>query len=579
MLMLQCKNVKKDFGIHEVLKAVNLDLEEGERVGLVGKNGAGKTTLANILYGTLKPDDGQVSWHRRDVQIGYLRQSVFYTSSILHGLYQDQDVSAQLQDFLHTASELGTEKVYEWEDERFAALSGGEKTKLALAQIWSTKPDLLILDEPTNHLDFKGVQWLIDELAGYPGTILVISHNRYFLDQAVNRILEVENGMINEYRGNYTFYRNEKRKRYEDQLHAYEVQEKYKEMLDAEIRQLKDWSGKAHRDSTKKGASSGLKMGLKEFYRAKAKKTDKKVKSTIKRLEKLKTEGIQRPEDEFQVAFSFDDAEKRSKKVLEASNIRKRFGDRVLFRESSFYLQRGERMGIFGENGCGKTTLVKAILGQEPIDGTLNVSPSANIGYMSQDVLDLDSKGTALDLFDMPNHKEQGRIRTMLANLGFDERLLMKPLQSMSLGERTKLKLANLIIRGYDVLILDEPTNHLDLHAREQLEDALEAYDGTILLVTHDRYMLDRICDKLLVFENSKIKRVEYGLEEYLKRLEQPETIKTKKDAMSEEEERMVLENRITTVLGKLSQLKPEAPEYIALDAEFKELISKRNKR
>jgi macrolide transport system ATP-binding/permease protein len=579
MLILQCKNVKKVFGIHEVLKAVSLDLEEGERVGLVGKNGAGKTTLANIIYGSLKPDGGQIIWHRKDVQIGYLRQSVFYTSNLLHELYLEQDAAAQLKDFLHIASELGTEKVYRWEDERFAALSGGEKTKLALAHIWSAKPDLLILDEPTNHLDFQGVQWLIDELKGYPGTILAISHNRYFLDQSVNRILEVENGSVNEYRGNYTFYRNEKRKRYEDQLHAYEVQEKYKEKLNAEIRQLKEWSGKAHRDSTKKGAGSGLKMGLKEFYRAKAKKMDKKVKSTVKRLEKLKTEGVQRPEDEFRVAFSFDEAEKHGRRVLEASNLSKRFGDRVLFGESSFYLQRGEKIGVFGENGCGKTTLVRAILGQEPVDGTLKVSPSANIGYMSQDVHDLDINGTPLDLFDMPNRKEQGRIRTMLANLGFDEVLLTKPLKSLSLGERTKLKLANLITRGYDFLILDEPTNHLELHAREQLEEALEMYEGTILLIAHDRYMLDRICDKMLVFEEGRIRRVEYGLEEYLKRLEQPEAGRTKKSAMSEEEEKMVLENRITTVLGKLSQLKPETPEYVALDAEFKELISRRNKR
>ena len=583
MLLLQCHNIKKDFGIHEVLKSASLDLEEGERVGLVGKNGAGKTTLANLIYGGLKPDGGEIIWHRKDARIGYLRQSVFYTSGILHGLYLEQDASSQLQDFLRTAGELGMGKVYRWEDERFAHLSGGEKTKLALAHIWSARPDLLILDEPTNHLDLQGVEWLIGELAGYSGTLLVISHDRYFLDRTVSRILEVENGIVSEYRGNYSFYRNEKRKRYEDQLHAFEAQEKYREKLDEEIRQLKNWSGKAHRDSTKKGVKSGNKMGSKEFYRVKAKKMDKKVKSTVKRLEKLKTNGIQRPEEEFRVAFAFDEAEKHGRRVIEASNIRKSFGDRVLFHESSFPLLRGERMGLFGPNGCGKTTLVKAIIGQESVDGTLYVSPSVAIGYMSQDVLDLDNQRTAFDLFDIPNRREQGRIRTMLANLGFGEGLLTKPLQSLSLGERTKLKLANLILRDYDLLILDEPTNHLDLHAREQLEDALDRYEGTILLITHDRYMLDRICDKLLVFEGGRIRRVEYGLEEYLGRKEKSNSHQGAepygqpgKSKQTGQEEKMLLENRITAVLGKLSQLKPDTPEYMALDAEFRELIAMR---
>lgn len=576
-LLFQCHKLKKDFGMHSVLKSISIDIQEGERIGLVGKNGAGKTTLANIIFGGMQADEGEVHWHQNDIQIGYLRQSVFYTSNILHRLFLEQDASAQLQDFLHTASQLGTQKVYQWEDERFAALSGGEKTKLALAHIWAAKPDVFILDEPTNHLDFQGVQWLIDELVKYKGTIIVISHNRYFLDQSVNHILEIEDGIIHEYRGNYTFYRNEKKKRYEDQLHAYEVQEKYKQKLDADIYQLKNWSGKAHRDSTKKAVATGNKFGGKEYNRMKAKKMDKKVKSTIKRLEKLKVEGIERPAEEFKLNFLFDQVDKKGKRMMEASNISKAYGHRVLFEDSSFYLQRGERMGIFGENGCGKTTLVKAIMDQDSVDGTLYVSPSVTIGYMSQDVLDLDNQKKILDIFDISDRREESRVRTFLASLGFNELMMEKTLQSLSLGERTKLKLANLILKDYDLLILDEPTNHLDLHAREQLEEALEMYDGTILLITHDRYMLERICDKLLVFENSKIKRIEYGLEEYLKRTKQPEERESSNN-LNAIEEKMLLENRISNVLGKLSQLKPDSSEYIALDVEFKELIAKKQK-
>jgi macrolide transport system ATP-binding/permease protein len=223
MLLLQCRNIKKEFGIHEVLRSVTFNLEEGERTGLVGKNGAGKTTLANILAGSLQLDSGELLWHSKNVQIGYLRQSIYYTPDLLHELYRGQNGLAEAGDFLHMTSELGTTKVHKWEDERFASLSGGEKTKLALAQVWTSKPNLLILDEPTNHLDLQGVQWLIDELKNYPGTILAISHDRYFLDQTVSRIMEIEQGMIQEYSGNYTFYRNQKRKNYEAQLHAYEV--------------------------------------------------------------------------------------------------------------------------------------------------------------------------------------------------------------------------------------------------------------------------------------------------------------------------------------------------------------------
>jgi macrolide transport system ATP-binding/permease protein len=582
MLLLQCIDIKKNFGINEVLKSVTLDLEEGERTGLVGKNGAGKTTLANIIAGNLKADEGEVRWHRKDVEIGYLRQSVFYTAELLHELCREQDVFNQAKEFLHLSSELGTEKVHQWADERFEALSGGERTKLALAHIWSAKPGLLILDEPTNHLDIQGVQWLIDELKGYPGTILVISHDRYFLDKTVNRILEIENGVIHEYKGSYTFYRNEKKKRYESRLHAYEVQKKQEEKLEQEIRRLKAWAGKAHRESTKKGAKSGNKMGTKEYFRVKAKKMDRQVKSAVKRLEKMRSEGAERPGEEPLISFEFSQKDAHGRRILEAYEIRKSFGEKVLFEESSFYLQRGERMGIYGPNGCGKTTLVRAVLGMEKVEGRLFVSPSIKIGYVSQDVLELKEEKRALDLFEVSGRKEQGRIRTMLANLGLNELLLHQPLKNLSMGERTKLKLANLLVSEYDMLILDEPTNHLDLYTREQLEDALQDYEGTILLVTHDRYMLEKICSKLLIFDERRIKRVEHGLEEYLKkqehlnRAERAKGPQKTEKSLTPEEERMLLENRISAVLSRLSETEPGTPDYQALDEEFRELTAKR---
>jgi len=568
MLLLQCKNIKKDFGIHQVLKSATLDLEEGERVGLVGKNGAGKTTLVNIIAGTIQPDAGELIWHRKDVRIGYLRQSVYYTADTL---------SEPNNEFLHISSELGVSKVYKWKDERLGFLSGGERTKLALAHIWSSHPSFLILDEPTNHLDLQGVQWLIDELKNYPGTILVISHDRYFLDQTVNRIIEIDSGTIEEYKGNYSFYREEKRRRYESQLRAYMIQEKYMKELESNIRRLKEWSLKAHRDSTKKYAKTGNKMGAKEYYRVKAKKMDKQVKSKIKKLEKLKREGIKRPDEEPEVRFAFRQCATYGKRVLEASNIRKCFGNRVLFEKSSFYVNRGERVGIFGPNGCGKTTLIKAVLGQEPIEGSLFLSPSVNIGYISQDIFDLERDERALDLLSQVSREEQGKIRTMLANLGLNEMLLNKPLKCLSAGERTRLKLANLLTREYELLILDEPTNHLDLYTMEQLEETLKQYEGTILLITHDRYMLEKICNKLLVFDNNQIFRFESGLVDYLKKESIQDNV-ARDDGLTREEARMIIETRITEVLGRLSGLEPDTPEYQELDVEFKKLIEERNK-
>ncbi len=579
-MLLQCKNIKKEYGLQTVLKSVSFDLEEGGRVGLVSKNGGGKTTLANIITGNLQADSGELVWHKKNVQIGYLRQSVYYTSKYMKELYEGNNGPTELSDFLHITSELGTDKVVQWELERFESLSGGEKTKLALAHIWSSKPQLLVLDEPTNHLDYQGVQWLIDELKGYSGTILTISHDRYFLDQVVSRILEIENGEIQEYNGNYTFYRSEKRKRYEAQLHAYGIQEKYKDRLEAEIRQTKDWSAKAHRDSTK-GSQSGNKMGMKEYSRVKAKKMDKQVKSTVKRLEKLREDGIKRPDKEPKLSFEFQQGETHKNRVMEAYQLRKSFGKITLFKESDFSIRRRERIGLFGPNGCGKTTLIKAILGQESVDGTLFVSPSVNIGYVSQDVSDLDKDDRALDLFEMPNRKEEGRTRTMLANLGFNELLLSKPLKTLSMGERTKLKIAKLLVNKNDLLILDEPTNHLDIYAREQLEEALVDYQGTILLITHDRYMMEKICNKLLVFVDQRIKRVEYGLADYLERQakQQESDLGTAKEESGLTlEERMLLENRISAVLSKFNEVEQGTTEYRNLEAEFKELISKRKK-
>lgn len=576
-LLLSCRGVKKDFGELSVLKDINLDIAIGERVGLVGKNGAGKTTLANIIFNNLERDGGDIIFYKKNIKIGYLWQSTFYTARTFNDIFTNNDNKHRIKDFLETSSHLGIEKVQEWDMERLKGLSGGEKTKLALANIFSVKPSLLILDEPTNHLDFQGINWLIEELKKYNGTIIIISHDRYFLDESVDRILEIEDGVINNYKGNYTFYRNEKKKRYENQLREYIVQEKYKLKISKEIQQIKSWSNKAHGQARKKAIESGNKFGGKEHNRAKAKKMDSQIKSKIKRLEKLEIDGIKKPNIEKKINFVFNSTGKTGSKILEARSITKTYGDRVLFKDSSFYIKRGDRIGILGKNGCGKTTLVKTIIGEEAVDyGKLFVSPSAKISYLSQDVLDLDEEKNILEAFDdLSTREKRSMTRTLLANMGFDEGIITKPIKFLSLGERTRIKVVQLILQENNVLILDEPTNHLDLHSREKLEETLEEYEGTLLIVSHDRYMMERICDKMLIFKNDKIQRIESGFKECLDKFYNKNSDDKDIDKVEKrmKEKQLVIQNRITYLLGELSKYNKEDPEYIKLDREYRELI------
>jgi macrolide transport system ATP-binding/permease protein len=561
-LLCSCKNIKKDYLEQEVLKKANLDIRIGEKIGLVGKNGAGKSTIANLLFGKLAPDAGHIIWFQSNVKLGYLQQSVYYTSSAFNKLFEQE---VEIQDFLETTSLLGAKQVHQWEGDRLDGLSGGEKTKLALANVWSTNPNFLILDEPTNHLDYEGTQWLIQKLKTYKGTVLIISHDRYFLDEIVSRILEIEAGEIHEYKGNYSFYREEKKRKYVSEMHAYEEQEKTKERINQQIKQLKDWSNKAHRDSTTKGLKSGTKIGAKEHFRAKAKKKDQQIKSQIKRLEKIDHKGLKKPKEEEGIYFLFKETEKKGKLILEAKNVKKQFSDRTLFKNSSFTIQRGERIGLFGNNGSGKSTFIKGLLGEVELEGTVYVSPSVNIGYLSQDVFDLKGDEYVLDLFDINNREEEGNVRTMLANLGFDEVLVRKKVNCLSLGERTKVKIARLLLNNHDLLILDEPTNHLDLHAREQLEDALLQYNRTLLLITHDRYLLERTCNHLLVFQDEKITKVEYGFSQF--------TGLGTNQENDGEQKKMLLENEIAVILAQLSNCIPGDADYVKLDQQFKRLL------
>ncbi|GLX70635.1 ribosomal protection-like ABC-F family protein [Paenibacillus glycanilyticus] len=580
MTLLTLRGIKKSFGDTDVLANIDADLASGERVGLVGMNGAGKTTLANLIFGSIQPDEGKLTFHRDQLRIGYLLQSTSYTVSTFSHMMDPLTETDETAQFLQTASYLGLHKVKEWDGERLAGLSGGEKTKLAIAHIWSSKPDILLLDEPTNHLDFDGVDFLVQELQRYKGTTIVISHDRYFLDRTVDRIIELQDGVSTSYPGNYTFYREEKLRRYQSQLHQYEEQQKYEQKIEAEINRLKNWSAKAHREAGKVGKMAEMRAGVKEFYRSKAKSMDKQIKSRIHRLEKIEFEGVKKPNEEAKVAFAWDQPDKRGRRIVEAQRIGKSYGERSLFADSSFYLQRGEKIGLLGPNGCGKTTLIQMLLGQTPVDsGQLWISPTAKVAYLTQDVTDLDQRRTVLELLQ-ENHeirRDVGKARTLLANMGFDTSMLQKPIAQLSLGERTRIKLSQLMLREQDLLILDEPTNHLDLASREQLEETLSEYRGTLIVVSHDRYLIDQICTKLLVFQESKINRFESGYEAFRERPLSKQT-STGINKQQLEEEKLVIANQMALVLGELSLLKPTDIRYAELDETYKQLLARKKR-
>jgi macrolide transport system ATP-binding/permease protein len=568
MTFMKIRGIKKSFNERKIINNAEFDIKHGSRIGLVGNNGAGKTTLANIIHGSVLPDAGVIETFNGSVNIGYLKQSTEY--SVLG--FEDA-ISLAEKGLFTLSSKLGLSKNIDWGDTPWENLSGGEKLKLSLASVWASRPELLILDEPTNHLDLQGVAWLINELKAFNGAVIIISHDRYFLDRTVTEIIEIQDGETKLFNGNYSFYRQEKQRLYEIQLHQYETQQKYKQQIEQQIAKLKNWSEKAHRDSTKQGSNSERRqIGYKEYHRMKAKKMDIQIKSKTKRLnQELEKNGIKQPKQEAKVSFQFQASLKRGKRIIEAQNLGKYFGNRCLFDNSHFYMNHGERMAILGVNGSGKTTLIKMLLGKEKgTTGSLWMSDSLRIGYLSQDVSDLPPTKTALEYTGLKDRTSLGKARTIFANIGLSEEKLAIPIGNLSLGERTRVKLVMMLLDDLDLLILDEPTNHLDLASRESLEKTLMDFHGSMLIVSHDVYFLEKISGKLLVISDGKIIRKEEGMEEH----NNPKT--SFMNNKEKDEQLMLLQNEITAIIGKLSFMSTKDAGYEQLDQELAKLMKEK---
>ena len=503
--MITISNIEKQYADKLLFEKMNLTIYGGEKVGIVGSNGAGKSTLLKIIAGEESPDCGNV---QVDGEIGYLKQITEYTYQDFLKLSQEPEF---IRDFMEIKSRLHIAGDIDFSEDRLKTLSGGEKTKLMLAGILCKRPEILLLDEPTNHMDVEGVDWLIDTLNSYIGTVIAVSHDRYFLNNCVYKIIELENGKVREFYGNYDDYYSQKQEEYQSLMSRYENQQSLERKINKQIGALNTWSSKGEKDARRQGGmmSDSRIKGAETNAQVSATKLASMAKAKVSRLEHLKDDFIERPYTEGEVHYRLDSEPFRGKVLVRADNISKKFDYKVLFKNSSFTIEAGEKIALNGENGSGKTTLIKMILGVEPYDGNIYVSPAVKIAYLSQDVFDLDENLTVMQKACQGDREYRTLFLSNLVNMNMSRQVFDRKISTLSLGERMRIKMCELILSDYNFLIMDEPTNHLDLNNKIFLEKILKEYKGCLLLVSHDRTLAENVCNANLTIKNGEIKKKE----------------------------------------------------------------------
>ena len=529
MIDISVSNLVKEFEVgHKILDGLTFQVDTGERVGLLGPNGCGKTTLLRILTGVMDYDEGDVVI-APGKRMGLISQIPVYPAG-----YTVEDVLATAfeplremeREMAALAEQMGegtdpallarydkltaafeaaggyetdtkTNKVcngltipQSMREQLFDKLSGGEKTRVNLARLILEDTDILLLDEPTNHLDLRATEWLEEYLDKFKGTVLTVSHDRYFLDKVVNRIVEIQAGKAEFYSGNYSFYVVEKERRYEEKLRQYEKEQAKIEQLEKAAEQMRIW------------AYSGMD------------KTFKRVKSMEKRIERMRT--TDRPTRERKMEVRFGEREFRGDEVLTIKGLTKSFGERTLFSNLSLEVAGGERIALLGDNGSGKTTLLKILLGEEEPDaGKVRMGPTVKVGYLPQHVHFDHPERNLVDTLIYEQDCTAQTARNRLAAFKFRGEDVFKPVSALSGGEQSRLRLCMLMDEKINLLILDEPTNHLDIQSREWIEEAVEEYEGNLLFVSHDRYFIDRFASRIWMLEDGHITDFRGNYQEY----------------------------------------------------------------
>lgn len=568
MLLFIARGLSQEYGGRQIFTNVDLEIEVGEKAAVVGANGIGKTTLLQILAGLEPATKGNVKWYQT------VKKGLFFPS--LHP-WDGQTVTQLLErslgkdqanDGLVLAKRFGLTHLMH---RTFERLSGGEKTRLGLACAIAQDPELLFLDEPTNHLDLEHLQWLEGFIRDYSGTILMVSHDRTFLDHSVSRILELEPKGLTSYPGNYSAYREAKRRQYEADLKTFYDQEKQALKLQRAIDEQMHWSEKGYARSKGKARASGNLMGGKEYYRKKAEKLDRRAKSNIKRLERFKEERVARPEEAATIQLAFHSDAKRGNGLLLGDGITKSYGGSPLLNDLRISLKPGQKVALIGSNGTGKTTLLRMILGQEPMDrGELWTSPALRIGRLEQELTNLSGERTVFEE-TLQSCSDYRKVRDMLASLLLRGEEVEKPCSVLSMGERVRVALAKMLLSSYNLLLLDEPGNYLDLPSREHLEAALREFQGAVILVSHDRTMIERVCDTVWAIEDKGLLTFPGRLSEYLASRQNKEV------ETDGEENKMRLELRLIELGSLLAQTDRQRQQeaYEHLETEYLTVAAK----
>jgi len=537
MILLSIQNVSKSFGMNTVLRDINLTLQTGQRMGLVGANGTGKSTLFKLISGQMEPDEGSISIIK-GMRVGLLTQEADIQSDLtvqqeLERVFEPlREMERKLRSLEAEMATAGPDEIerlsrsysnlldrfessggYEWPsriqgvlaglgfargraDQPARVLSGGEKTRLCLARLLLTQPDLLLLDEPTNHLDLKSTQWLEETLKKYRGTVLVISHDRYFLNSVCDCMAEISLRRLTQYEGNYDQFSVKRRADLERQMKEYKLQQ-------AEI---------ARQEAI-----------IQRYRMYNREKSIKLAESREKKLEKM--ERLERPQSEQKVRFSFEGRRRTGDDVLMVKELAKSFEGRKLFENFGIHLRAGDRVAIIGPNGVGKSTLLNIIARKiTPDQGSVIFGANVDMGYYEQHQTKLNpNKDILNELWDDFPRLEIDRVRGVLALFLFVGDDVFQPIHTLSGGEKGRVSLAKLMLRHDNFLLMDEPTNHLDMDSREVLEGALEDFDGTILTVSHDRYFINRVADRVVEMTAEGVKEYIGNYDDYLekKRLEE----------------------------------------------------------
>ncbi len=538
MILISVQDIEKSFGAHEVLRGVSFSLQKGEKMGLVGVNGCGKTTLMRIITGEMEADGGQVH-KNKELRIGYLAQvdDIALTDTVwgallrvfepviamekrLHELEKQMEQNADAEAAMRLTGEyqrllerFNEAEGYAYEGEmlgvlnglglkpemhqrQVGTLSGGERTRLSLARLLLRKPDVILMDEPTNHLDLEAIEWLQQYLTEYKGSLLLISHDRYFMDHVCTSMGELLGGRMIKFTGNYSEYMRKRTADFETRMKAYNLQQKEIEREKAIIERYRSFNRE---------------------------KSIKAAESRQRRLDKL--ERLEKPMEEQHVRFSFDVRRRSGEEALEVKGLCKTFDGEKVFENISFKMRTGDRVALIGPNGVGKSTLFKILTHQlTPDRGSVRFGVNIDVGYYDQHQQTLNPHNTVLDeVWNSFPAMEQSKIRGALGLFLFSGDDVFDTIESLSGGERGRVALTKLMLKKDNLLLLDEPTNHLDMDSREVLEDALQDFPGTILAISHDRYFINRFADRVMVMSDSGVTEYLGNFDDYIEKRDRPQ--------------------------------------------------------